>query len=270
MNDAESHYPEIMTKLRALGVASLLLFLWMGVETYTAHAATLDTNEVHCDDAPAWLKTALVNRVVERIQSKLEWDIRKVHVVWHPDQQEFQKIHGYGDSVLAFSRQNDNSVHLGPRVTETNFESVFGHELVHVILYQKYKGAVPKWLEEGLANFLSNHQPSALANHKPTVKNGKPVYDPSLWTVDYTWLAAQPSIDVLTLKHPFLGVATNGARYHYQASQALVEMIASHCSLDQLLQLSVGKRLENYLGTFCGIDDINSEFRKWVAKKAKP
>lgn len=255
-----------MTKLRALGgkrfLCLSLVFLFSNVASIQARAAVVDTNEVHCDDAPAWLKSSLVNRVVERIQSKLEWDIRKVRMVWHLDQQEFQKSHGYSDSVLAYSRQSDNSVHLGPRVTDVNFESVFGHELVHVILFQKYKGAVPKWLEEGLANYLSNH--------KPLVKNGKPVYDPSHWTVDYAWLAAQPSIDVLTLKHPFLGVATSGARYHYQASQALVEMIASHCSLDELLQLSVGKKLENYLSTFCGIDDVNSEFRKWVAKKAKP
>jgi hypothetical protein len=73
----------------------------------------------------------------------------------------------------------------------------------------------------------------------------------------------------MTLKHPFSAVATSSARYHYQASQALVEMIASHCSLDDLLRLSVGKKLENYLSTFCSIDDINAEFRKWVAKKAK-
>jgi hypothetical protein len=251
-----------MTKFRAFGFKHLVIFLFMSLECVRIHAAVLDTNEVHCDEAPAWLTSRLVDRVVERIESKLEWDIRKVRMVWHLDQQEFQKAHGYSESVLAFSRQSDNSVHLGPRVTEVNFESVFGHELVHVILFQKYKGAVPKWLEEGLANSLSNH--------KPIEKNGKPVHDPSLWTVDYAWLAAQPQMDVLTLKHPFLGVATSGARYHYQASQALVEMIASHCSLDQLLQLSVGKKLENYLSTFCGIHDVNSEFRKWIAKKAKP
>jgi hypothetical protein len=242
----------------------------MSLAITQARAAVVDTNEVHCDDAPAWVKPALVDRVVERIQSKLEWDIRKVRMIWHLDQQEFRAAHGYDDSVLAFSRKSDNSVHLGPRVTETNFESVFGHELVHVILFQKYKGAVPKWLEEGLANYLSNHEANHEANHKPLVKNGKPVSDPSHWSVDYAWLSAQPSMDVLTLKHPFMGVATQGARYHYQASQALVEMIASHCSLDQLLQLSVGKKLENYLGTFCDISDVNTEFKKWIVKKAKP
>jgi hypothetical protein len=222
----------------------------------------IDKKEYHSEHAPVWLRTTLVDRVVERIQSKLEWDIRKINLVWHTDPQEFRRAHGFDDSVLAFSRKSDNSVHLGPRVTETNFESVFGHELVHVILFQKYKGAVPKWLEEGLANYLSNH--------KPPLVNGKVAYDSSHWTVDYTWLAAQPPLDVLTLKHPFSAIATNGARYHYQASQALVEMIASHCPLDQLLQLSVGKKLESYLSTFCGIDDVNADFRKWVAKKSKP
>jgi hypothetical protein len=256
-----SCYPFFMVKARAPGVKSLLFFFFIGLLSAQAQARVVDTNEVRSDAAPAWVKTPLVDRVVERIQSKLEWDIRKIRLVWHSDQQEFRKAHGFDDSVLAFSRKSDNSVHMGPRVSETNFESVFGHELVHVILFQKYKGAVPKWLEEGLANSLSNHQ--------PLVKNGKVASDQSHWSVDYAWLTAQPSMDVLTLNHPFLGVATQGARYHYQASQALVEMIASHCSLDQLLQLSVGKKLENYLSTFCGIDDVNSEFRKWVAKKAK-
>jgi phage terminase large subunit-like protein len=172
-------------------------------------------------------------------------------MVWHPDQAEFLKAHGFDSSVVAFSLKTDNSVHLGPAVTSENFDTLFGHELVHIILYQKYKGAVPKWLEEGLANYLSNNRRG------------------SLWKVDYSWLATQPPRDVLTLGHPFKGAVQGNARFHYQASHALMEMIASHCTVTDLLQLSVSKKLESYLPTLCEISDVNAEFRKWVARKAK-
>src|SRR5690606_11603914 len=124
--------------------------------------------------------------------------------------------HGLGGSVLALARKSSNSIHIGPRVTTENFDQVFGHELVHIISNQKYKGAIPKWLEEGLANHLS--------------KKGK---------VDYKWLAAKPfPKDVTQLSHPFSGT-DDDTRYHYLASQALAEMIFSKCSMQTLLQLSV-------------------------------
>ena len=215
-------------------------------------AHLIETNEVRFDNAPAWLKQARLQKVVDSMQTQLEWDIRKVqmHAFGNPD--EFKKLHGFDDSVLAFTRGSDGSVNLGPRVTDSNFDSVFGHELVHVILRQKYKSAVPKWLEEGLANYLSKH--------------GK---------VDYAWLATQPARDVYTLAHPFADnprVSTEGAsgnaRYHYQASQALMELISSHCPPQDLLQLSVGKKVESYLPTLCGISDLNAELKSWVVLRA--
>ena len=82
-------------------------------------------------------------------------------------------------------------------------DHVIGHELVHVILRQKYKGAIPGWLEEGLANYTGK-------------MGGK---------VDYKWLQTQPKVDVMTLSHPFSGSV--GFRYHYIASTGVMEMIAS-------------------------------------------
>jgi hypothetical protein len=172
----------------------------------------------------------------------MEWDIRKVRVTWYLDSQEFLKFHGFDLSVLAVSKKPDNSIHVGPRVNEANFDPVFGHELVHIILFQKYKEAIPRWLEEGLANFIAKH--------------GK---------IDYPWLAAQPLKDVRSLIHPFQSASSS--RYHYQASTALIEMIASKCRLGDLLQLSVGQNLEGYLSTFCEITDIDSEFQKWIKRK---
>jgi hypothetical protein len=242
----------------ALSVFSLALVI---SGTRISQAVEIDSNAIHSAQAPAWLTSARLDQVVEKIQSRLEWDIRKVNLLWYGDQAEFFKVHRFEGNVLAFFRAQDNTVHLGPRVNDGNFNAVFGHELVHVILYQKYKGAVPKWLEEGLANYLSNHQPPA------RTKAG--TSDLAHWKVDYKWLASQGERDVLTLRHPFVGAVSGAARYHYQASQALMEMIASHCPVTDLLQLSVGKKLESFLSTLCGIEDINAEFRKWVKARSR-
>jgi hypothetical protein len=215
-----------------------------------ATAAPITTNEIDMQQPPAWLKASRVEKVVSHIQDFLEWDIRKIPVFWYSDQGSFEAAHHLGPYPMAFSRRSDLTVHLGPRVDASNFDSTFGHELVHIILYQKYKDAVPPWLDEGLANYVSKH------GH-----------------VDYPYLAKQPPGDVHLLTHPFKGPEADGsvdvARFHYQASTALMEMIASKCDLHDLLQLSVGKSLEGYLSTFCGISDVNDEFRKWVKRKAR-
>lgn len=206
----------------------------------------IETNEVFMPDAPAWVTSSRVNRVVEHIQDNLEWDIRKITVRWYTDQAQFRRAHGFDDTVVAFSQKADNTVHLGPRVTASNFDDIFGHELVHVILYQKYKDAVPRWLEEGMANFFSKH------GH-----------------VDYRWLASQPVPEVTQLVHPFGASATVSPQYHYMASTAVMEMIASKCQVSDLLQLSVGKKLETYLSTYCGIPDVTASFREWLKKKSR-
>lgn len=217
----------------------------------SARAAPIDTNQLAFSNPPPWLGPGRLQKTIDRAEKFLEWDIRKVTAQWHPDAAEFKTGHGFDSSVLAYTRGSDHSIHFGPSVGPQNFDAVFGHELTHVIVFQKYKGAIPKWLEEGLANYV-----------------GKAA------RVDYPWLASQPPCDLTTLTHPFSRIytpenASSAARYHYMASTAAIEMIASKCDLEQLLQLSVGKDLTSYLGTFCSIPDLNAEFRKWLARKAK-
>jgi len=215
-------------------------------------AAEIRTNNVTFSNAPPWLKESRVEKVTQRIQGLLEWDIRRVNVTMVTDDTEFQKLHGFGGSVEAFSRTHPgvakkkpaDSIFLGPKVTNENFDAIFGHELAHVILSQKYLTAIPKWLEEGLANYVA--------------KKG---------SVDYKWLAAQPAKDVTTLAHPYRG--GGDFRYHYLASTAAMEMIVAKCNLHSLLQLSVGSKMEIYLKNYCEIPDVNEEFKKWVAKNAK-
>ncbi len=214
---------------------------------------TIETNAVTFSNAPTWLKASRINRVVDGIQNVLEWDIRRIQAYYYTNASEFEKVHGFGPLVMAVSRKEDGTVHVGPRVNEKNFDGVFGHELVHVILFQKYKDSIPKWLEEGLANYAAKKGP-----------------------VDYVALAKRGSLpDLHSLTHPFAGAnplassSQAAALDHYQLSRAAIEMIASKCSLSELLQLSVGKNLESFLGTFCDIEDLNSEFKSWVKRKAR-
>jgi hypothetical protein len=225
----------------------LLIFTFGTLSAYSA--SPIENNSARFNNPPSWLTEGRVDRVISSIQRYMEWDIRKVQVTWYDNPEAFQSFHGFGSSVLAVSKKPENVIYLGPRVTKDNFDSILGHELVHIILYQKYKDAIPKWLEEGLANFIA--------------KKGK---------VDYRWLSSQnPPADVRNLVHPFLdaskGQGSTNPTYHYQASTALIEMIASKCRLDDLLQLSVGTKLENYLSNLCEIRDINEDFKKWVRKK---
>lgn len=221
---------------------TLILFVLLS----WAQAHEIETNWVHMSDAPTWLTRNRVEKIVNHIQTQMEWDIRKVEVIWYHDQESFQKSHSLGPLAIAVSRKPDNIIRLGPKVTNENFDAVFGHELVHIISYQKYKDAIPPWLEEGLANYLA--------------KQGK---------VNYHWLAEHPfPKDVRSLTHPYAGDA-DSTRYDYMASQALAEMIAKKCDLGNLLQLSVGEKMEPYLDTYCEIKDLNQAFQKWVKDHAK-
>lgn len=211
----------------------------------TAFAHDIQTNAVNMPDAPAWLMRTRVERVTDRMQTQLEWTVRKIEVRWYKDEASFQRAQSLGPGVLAVTNKSTGIVHLGPKISSENFDSVFGHELAHVIIGQKYKTAIPPWVEEGLANHIAKH--------------GK---------VDYAWLAKQPfPDDVRKLSHPFTGIVSS-ARYHYQASQALAEMISKKCDMANLLRLSVGMNMDSYLDTYCEIKDLNADFKIWIKKKA--
>jgi predicted SprT family Zn-dependent metalloprotease len=221
-----------------------ILFLIL-ICTSTAHAQDIETNSVSIPVAPSWLSVSRIDHVVDHVQDKLEWDIRKIKVRFYSDEAEFERLHGFGSTVLAFSQKNTGTIAMGPRINTGNFDSIFGHELTHMVLYQKYKTAIPGWLEEGLADYVG--------------QNSK---------VDYVWLSTQSHPDVRTMSHPFKA-QVQSPRYQYQASTAVIEMLAAKCGLDDLLQLSVGSNLDHYLSTFCGIPDINQAFNDWVKQKAQ-
>jgi hypothetical protein len=93
------------------------------------HAASdtheIQTNAVHMSNAPKWLKRTRVEKIIDHIQMELEWNIRRIEVTWYGDLASFDKAHTLGPLAMAVSRRNDGSVHLGPRVTSSNFDQVF-------------------------------------------------------------------------------------------------------------------------------------------------
>lgn len=212
-----------------------------------AFAKEIETNEVTIANAPAWLTRPKVEKVIARIQTKLEWTTRKIRAVWYTDESKFADAHGLGPLAIAVTATDGETsvIHMGPRVGKSDWEMVFGHEMVHVILRQKYKNSVPRWLEEGLANHLAKAKP-----------------------VDYKALAGQSfPEDVRELSHRFSGSASR-VDYNYKASQALAEMLAKKCDLENLIRLSVERKMEDYIRTYCEIPDINAAFRAWVKKKS--
>lgn len=221
---------------RALGLFLLLLVA-------PASARELLTNQVQFLNAPTWLTEYRLQRAIDRVQTALEWDIRRIRVTYYEKQPDYDRAATLNFRTAAFFRRKDATIHLGPAVDDKTFERIFCHELVHAILFQKYQAAIPAWLEEGLANYIGKTE-----------------------TVDYKWLAKQPATDVTRLAHPASDAA--GSHYHYQASTAVIEMIAKRCSLPDLLRLSVGAKLTTYLTTYCEIKDLNSEFTRWVKGKS--
>lgn len=224
----------------------LLAFLLIAAAP-VAHGAEIITNEVTLHDAPSWLKRTRVQKVIDHIQMHLEWSIRRINVFYHASEAAFAKAQNLGPLAVAVTKNDGHVavVHLGPKVTNANFDEVFGHELVHVIVFQKYKNAIPKWLEEGLANHLSSAK-----------------------KVDYKWLAKQAfPDDVRHLAHPFDGTIDR-IEYSYKASQAFAEMLDKKCDLQNLIRLSVERKLEDYLTTYCEIPDLNAAFRAWVKTQA--
>lgn len=213
------------------------------------HAEDIRTNEFVIKHAPKWLKKAKVEKITDSIQSKLEWSTRRIPMIWHETEESFSRAHSLRPLPAAVTIKSPKKVaiHLGPQVTAKNYQAIIGHELVHVIFYQKYRGAIPQWLEEGFANHLARKKP-----------------------VNYQWLSKQKiPRDVTLMGHPYKA-APSQLILHYKVSQALVEMLKKKCDLSNLLRLSVERKMADYIKTYCNISDINASFKKWIKKKAKP
>ena len=245
--------PRISKNLASYGIRSFFVWMFSSLILSTSVFASADqesndivTNSVVIHNPPTWLKRPRVEKVIDRIQTKLEWSTRKVSVKWFTSNEEYQKAHSLGPHVRAVAIKGKNSLILiGPDVSDRDFDMVFGHELVHIIIYQKYRGAIPQWLEEGLASHLAKKK-----------------------AVDYKWLVKQKlPDDIKKLNHSYAG-SHQTLLAQYTASQALAELLDKKCGLENLIRLSVERKMEDYIATYCEIKDLNTEFKTWVKKKA--
>ena len=208
-------------------------------------SAELLTNCAFFKDAPKWLNSSRVNRIAESVTRIMEWEIRRVNVVWYQNQKDFQAAHKLGPLAMAVTQREANRILLGPKVVESNFDRIFGHELVHITSEQKYKGAIPKWLEEGVANYVAQFSKVDYVNMN---KHSLPP-------------------NVTSIVHP-ISASAEDTLNNYAISQALIEMISSQCDFRNLLRLSVQRKMEDYLENICKISDINASFKKWVMEQA--
>ena len=228
----------------------VLLATFFAFSAKTLFAATITTNSIVVENAPSWMTEYQVQSIVDHVEYRLEWSIRRIKATFYTDQSVFiSKFNGRAaPDILAFTKSSDQTIHIGPRVNKANFKAVFAHEVSHVVLFQKYKNAIPPWLTEGLCN-------SVAGNEK----------------VSYAWIAKQkPRFDVSTLAHPYDKQSKNRADLHYRASLAVLKMLEKKCpDFKELLNLSLKSTLADFLPTYCNIPNLNTTFWSWIDAEAK-
>ncbi len=276
--------PQVNIRKLKLLCLTLLIFIvpqaWAAAPVTITSAATSGTHSFRTDaltvtNAPAVFTQKLAQRITGFIEQELEWSIRRVNVRFYVDDGAFAKANRLSSSAVdALTYGSDQSVHISPRVPPEAVPGVIAHELTHVVLFQKYNksassAAIPPWLEEGLANFLSRRAGAKL------VFTGR-------GAVDYGALTRLMPVDAYSLSHPvaqqeaavpggsWTTPDVRAVRLRYMASTALMDMLAARCDWRDLLQLSIGKNLDVYIKNTCGIADVNSAFSEWVRQRGKP
>lgn len=219
-----------------------LLFVFVASSAFSA-PNSFRTNCCEVTNAPKWLTSYKLSDIAAKMEREMGWSIRRVKVIFHETDASFNGAANLNFSANAFFSPSRQTIEFKPQRDLDSFTPTFRHELSHVISNQKFKGGIPSWLEEGFANYLGSKR-----------------------KVDYKWLAAQNLPDASGLSHPQSD--STGSQMHYQLSTATVEMIAKRCNLKDLLMLTTGSKLTNYLETFCKIKDINAAVREWVKSKA--
>jgi len=221
----------------------IIFFLLASASSALAGQNTFKTNCCEVTNAPSWLSNYKIQSIASQMETDMGWSIRRVKVIFHDTDVEFQKAGNLNFSANAFFSAARQTIEFKPQKDIATFTPTFRHELTHVISNQKYQGGIPAWLEEGFANFIGSKR-----------------------KVDYKWLAKQNLPDASSLGHP--QTDSSGAQMHYQLSTATVDMLAKKCNLRDLLMLTTGSKLTSYLETYCKIKDINSAVRDWVKSKA--
>jgi hypothetical protein len=223
-----------------LGLVGLWIFIsWTSV---AAPNKELRTNCCLIQNAPAWLNTEMVKNTAKRVESRLQWTIRRITLRFESDPEKYKSVSTLQFPTRALFNPKNQTVYFGPTVNADNFSPTLGHELVHVVFNQKHRKAIPQWLEEGFANFIGSEV-----------------------VPDYRFLNSENIPNISSLGHP--NSDPDRFRMHYQLASAAVDYISSRCKLNDLLMMSVKRSVEDYLHKLCKIKDIDSELIAWVKSK---
>jgi predicted SprT family Zn-dependent metalloprotease len=206
------------------------------------------TNSAIFHNPPSWFSKYRAEKTMTRVEKTLEWSTRRIDVHWYKDQKKFtDAMKQKPSNILAFARRQDHSVHIGPKVTLKNFETVLAHELAHVIIFQKYKDRIPLWLEEGLANSVAENV-----------------------QIDFKWLNQQKRIPLKAMSHPLSATSADEINYKYMGSLAAIEMLKERCpNFRELLNLSLKQNLETFIPTYCKIPNLDTALWEWINRKQK-
>jgi len=230
-------------------LSSVLYFVLLFLFHHQSFAKeNLVTNSAVFHSPPDWLNSGIAQSAIDRIEQKLEWSVRKIQVYFYSDHKKLEAAFGYSaPTILAFMKRSDQSIHLGPKLNAKNFKVIFGHELGHVIITQKYKNSIPGWIEEGLVNKIAGYT-----------------------KIDYNFLKKfTPRGPVNQLTHPFDAKTLDEVNFKYQAALASINMLEKKCpSFRELINLSLKKNLETFIPTYCKIPDLNKAFWKWIDDNA--
>jgi hypothetical protein len=220
----------------------LAIFCLVSATASASSAKEIRTNCCIVQQAPAWLNVETVKNTAKRIESRLQWTIRRVTIRFEADPERYKTVSTLQFPTRALFNPKNNTVYFGPSINADNFAPTLGHELVHVVFQQKHRKAIPAWLEEGFANFIGAET-----------------------IADYRFLNSETIPKITSLGHP--NSDPDRFRMHYQLASAAVDYISSRCKLNDLLMMSVKRSVEDYLQKLCKIKDIDSELVDWVKSK---
>jgi hypothetical protein len=184
-----------------------------------------------------------------------------IYIFEHPeDWQQFQAFGNLEKWTGGIHSAGSLFVQRNPAYKFSN--NLLGHEIVHLVLHRFYTDAIPCWLDEGFAQFISKDAHASYERARGYVS--KP-HSEAIAPQDLIPLAA-----LIALTHP----PSNRVEIFYDESERLVRFLAAADKKSFLTLLDMLARhqpLESilprlYSGRFANISTLESQFREYATK----
>ena len=160
---------------KSLSTGILLLYLFFGNVISALSSDSIESEEIIVFfEPPLRSKAEDIIEFYPKTKAKLEkiinWEINfKPVVVLFNEREMFLRSTG-DDNIVAFARPERNLIVIDySRMRNRNFipESLMEHELCHLLIHQHiHEKNLPKWFDEGLAQWVSNGISDMLINDK--------------------------------------------------------------------------------------------------------